>query len=97
MLTNSSKEEYFKFVLYDKDMNEKVSATLLGSDKSDSENLDAINNYLFEEGDYISIWHAESDKKLKIAGTIKGTTKNSNPKEAVVNDTVKDSSYYFRA
>ena len=90
MLTNSSKEEYFKFVLYDKDMNEKVSATLLGSDKSDSENLDAINNYLFEEGDYIGIWHAESDKKLKIAGTIKGTTKNSNPKEAVVNDTVKD-------
>ncbi len=71
MLTNSSKEEYFKFVLYDKDMNEKVSATLLGSDKSDSENLDAINNYLFEEGDYIGIWHAESDKKLKIAGTIK--------------------------
>lgn len=90
MLTNSSKEEYFKFVLYDKDMNEKVSATLLGSDKSDSENLDAINNYLFEEGDYIGIWHAESDKKLKIAGTIKGTTKNSNTKEAVVNDTVKD-------
>ena len=49
MLTNSSKEEYFKFVLYDKDMNEKVSATLLGSDKSDSENLDAINNYLLKK------------------------------------------------
>lgn len=90
MLTNSSKEEYFKFVLYDKDMNEKVSATLLGSDKSDSEKLDAINNYLFEEGDYIGIWHAESDKKLKIAGTIKGTTKVPNTKEAVVNDTVKN-------
>lgn len=95
MLTNSSKEEYFKFVLYDKDMNEKVSATLLGSDKSDSENLDAINNYLFEEGDYIGIWHAESDKKLKIEGTIKGTTKVPNTKvpntkEAVVNNEVKD-------
>lgn len=90
MLTNSSKEEYFKFVLYDKYMNEKVSATLLGSDKSDSENLDAINNYLFEEGDYIGIWHAESDKKLKIAGTIKGTTKNSKTKEAVANNEVKN-------
>ena len=90
MLTNSSKEEYFKFVLYDKYMNEKVSATLLGSDKSDSEKLDAINNYLFEEGDYIGIWHAESDKKLKIAGTIKGTTKNPNTKEAVVNNEVKN-------
>lgn len=90
MLTNSSKEEYFKFVLYDKYMNEKVSATLLGSDKSDSEKLDAINNYLFEEGDYIGIWHAESDKKLKIAGTIKGTTKVPNTKEAVANNEVKD-------
>ena len=90
MLTNSSKEEYFKFVLYDKYMNEKVSATLLGSDKSDSEKLDAINNYLFEEGDYIGIWHAESDEKLKIAGTIKGTTKNPSTKDAVANDTVKD-------
>lgn len=90
MLTNSSKEEYFKFVLYDKYMNEKVSATLLGSDKSDSEKLDAINNYLFEEGDYIGIWHAESDEKLKIAGTIKGTTKNSNTKEAVANNEVKN-------
>lgn len=90
MLTNSSKEEYFKFVLYDKYMNEKVSATLLGSDKSDSEKLDAINNYLFEEGDYIGIWHAESDEKLKIAGTIKGTTKNPNTKEAVVNNEVKN-------
>ena len=90
MLTNSSKEEYFKFVLYDKDMNEKVSATLLGSDKSDSEKLDAINNYLFEEGDYIGIWHAESNEKLKIAGTIKGTTKNPNTKEAVVNNEVKN-------
>lgn len=94
MLTNSSKEEYFKFVLYDKYMNEKVSATLLGSDKSDSEKLDAINNYLFEEGDYIGIWHAESDKKLKIEGTIKGTTKVPNTKvpntkDAVANDTVK--------
>ena len=90
MLTNSSKEEYFKFVLYDKYMNEKVSATLLGSDKSDSEKLDAINNYLFEEGDYIGIWHAESDEKLKIAGTIKGTTKDSNTKEAVANNEVKN-------
>lgn len=90
MLTNSSKEEYFKFVLYDKYMNEKVSATLLGSDKSDSEKLDAINNYLFEEGDYIGIWHAESDEKLKIAGTIKGTTKNPSTKDAVANDTVKN-------
>ena len=59
-LSNSIDGEYFKFVLYDKDMNVKTSATLLGSDKSDSDKLDAINNYLFEEGDYIGIWHAET-------------------------------------
>lgn len=59
-LSNSVDGEYFKFVLYDKDMNVKTSATLLGSDKSDSDKLDAINNYLFEEGDYIGIWHAET-------------------------------------
>ena len=61
-LSNSVDGEYFKFVLYDKDMNVKTSATLLGSDKSDSDKLDAINNYLFEEGDYIGIWHAETKK-----------------------------------
>ena len=84
-LSNSVDGEYFKFVLYDKDMNVKTSATLLGSDKSDSDKLDAINNYLFEEGDYIGIWHAETKMgtgtendpsspsfipKLKIDGTI---------------------------
>ena len=69
-LSNSVDGEYFKFVLYDKDMNVKTSATLLGSDKSDSDKLDAINNYLFEEGDYIGIWHAE---------TKNGTSEESNP------------------
>ena len=69
-LSNSVDGEYFKFVLYDKDMNVKTSATLLGSDKSDSDKLDAINNYLFEEGDYIGIWHAE---------TKNGTNNESDP------------------
>ena len=69
-LSNSVDGEYFKFVLYDKDMNVKTSTTLLGSDKSDSDKLDAINNYLFEEGDYIGIWHAE---------TKNGTNNESDP------------------
>ena len=54
-LTNSSKGEYFKFVLYDKNMKEKNSATLLGSDKSDSDKLNAIKSNYFEDGDYIGI------------------------------------------
>ena len=34
-MSNSINGEYFKFVLYDKDMNIKSSVTLLGTDKSD--------------------------------------------------------------
>ena len=59
-LSNSGNNEYFRFVLYDKDMNEKASVSLLGNDKSDSDKLDKIANKLYEEGDYIGIWHAET-------------------------------------
>ena len=83
VLSYNEKGEYFKFVLYDKNMEEKTSVTLLGNDKSDSDKLNAINNYIFEDGDYIGIWHKESDTKLKIDGTVKKTQINGN-KEAVV-------------
>ena len=83
VLSYNEKGEYFKFVLYDKNMEEKTSVTLLGNDKSDSDKLNAINNYIFEDGDYIGIWHKESDTKLKIDGTVKKTQINEN-KEAVV-------------
>ena len=59
-LSNTGNNEYFRFVLYDKDMNEKVSVSLLGNDKSDSDKLDKIANQLYEEGDFIGIWHAET-------------------------------------
>ena len=59
-LSNTGNNEYFRFVLYDKDMNEKASVSLLGNDKSDSDKLDKIDNRLYEEGDFIGIWHAET-------------------------------------
>ena len=59
-LSNTGNNEYFRFVLYDKDMNEKTSVSLLGNDKSDSDKLDKIANQLYEEGDFIGIWHAET-------------------------------------
>ena len=81
VLSNTERGDYFKFVLYDKYMTVKASVTLKGSDKSDSEKLDAINNHLYEEGDYIGIWHEESDTKLKISGTVKDTSiENGEPK-----------------
>ncbi|MFR4823757.1 MAG: immunoglobulin-like domain-containing protein [Clostridium sp.] len=76
-MSNSISGEYFKFVLYDKDMNIKSSVTLLGTDKSDTDKLNDIRNYLFEEGDYVGIWHAESQDKLKINGDIRVLSKNS--------------------
>ena len=59
-LSNTGNNEYFRFALYDKDMNEKASVSLLGNDKSDSDKLDKIANQLYEEGDFIGIWHAET-------------------------------------
>ena len=59
-LSNTGDNEYFRFVLYDKDMNEKASVSLLGNDKSDSDKLDKIANQLYEEGDFIGIWHGET-------------------------------------
>ena len=59
-LSNTGNNEYFRFVLYDKDMNEKASVSLLGNDKSDSDKLDKIANQLYEVGDFIGIWHGET-------------------------------------
>lgn len=84
VLSYNEKGEYFKFVLYDKNMEEKTSVTLLGNDKSDSDKLNAINNYIFEDGDYIGIWHKESDTKLKIDGTVKKTRINGNKEAEVI-------------
>lgn len=84
IFSNTENGEYFKFVLYDKYMEEKASVTLLGSDKSDSKKLEAINNHLYEIGDYIGIWHAESDTKLKINGTVRATQINADKQPSVV-------------
>ena len=62
-LSNTGNNEYFRFVLYDKDMNEKAAVSLLGNDKSDSDKLDKIANQLYEEGDFIGIWHAETKER----------------------------------
>ena len=59
-LSNTGNNEYFRFILYDKDMNEKASVSLLGNDKSDSDKLDKIANQLYEVGDFIGIWHGET-------------------------------------
>ncbi len=74
-LSNTGNNEYFRFVLYDKDMNEKASVSLLGNDKSDSDKLDKIANQLYEEGDFIGIWHAETKERT---GTESDPENNAN-------------------
>ena len=73
-LSNTGNNEYFRFLLYDKDMNEKASVSLLGNDKSDSDKLDKISNQLYEEGDFIGIWHAET----KLESETKNEEKDQN-------------------
>ena len=103
-LSNTGNNEYFRFVLYDKDMNEKASVSLLGNDKSDSDKLDKIANQLYEEGDYIGIWHAETEQgtsdtsqdsnivkpKLKIGGNISVYQKTNNSTQNRTSSTTKD-------
>lgn len=77
VMNNQVDGEYFKFELYDKEMNLKKSVTLLGKDKSNSNKLKELNNLKYINGDHIYIWHKESSEKLKIAGNIeKSITEN---------------------
>ena len=76
-LSNTGDNEYFRFVLYDKDMNEKASVSLLGNDKSDSDKLDKIANQLYEEGDFIGIWHGETKLESETTEEEKSETSSS--------------------
>ena len=74
VMNNQVDGDYFKFELYDKEMNLKKSVTLLGKDKSNSNKLKELNNLKYINGDHIYIWHKESSTKLKIAGNIENST-----------------------
>ena len=76
-LSNTGNNEYFRFVLYDKDMNEKASVSLLGNDKSDSDKLDKIANQLYEEGDFIGVWHAETKEGTSAEGNLENDATSS--------------------
>jgi methionine-rich copper-binding protein CopC len=67
---STSNAEYFRFTLYSSKGEVKHQVVMSGRDRSDGEKLDAIDNISFEYGDYIGIWHAESDEKLYIGGQV---------------------------
>ena len=88
-LSNTGNNEYFRFVLYDKDMNEKASVSLLGNDKSDSDKLDKIANQLYEEGDFIGIWHAETKLESETSDEEKKETSPSFVPKLKIGGTVR--------
>lgn len=60
---------YFRFTVYDRDGKEKISVTLNGRDRSNSDKLRPLRGFRYKPTDFISIWHAEAGEKLTIAGT----------------------------
>lgn len=83
LFDNKIADKYFQIKLYSKTGTLKRELTINGSDRADNKKIDEFNNTNFEFGDQIEIYHAYSDSKLLIAGTIEkfdGTSNNGIPK-----------------
>lgn len=83
LFDNKIADKYFQIKLYSKTGTLKRELTINGSDRADNKKIDEFNNTNFEFGDQIEIYHAYSDSKLLIAGTIEnfdGTPNNGIPK-----------------
>lgn len=84
LFDNKIADKYFQIKLYSKTGTLKRELTINGSDRADNKKIDEFNNTNFEFGDQIEIYHAYSDSKLLINGTIKefnGTANTGIPKE----------------
>lgn len=87
---NKMTDTYFKMILYSKKGTVKKELIINGSDRADAKKIDELNNLSFEFGDQIELYHAYSNDKLLIEGTV--TDKNNNtlnfnqgvPKERLV-------------
>ena len=75
----SVKEAYFKLGVYNSNMDRKLFVEVLGTDRSDSEKLSAIDGFKLAEGDYISIWMYEPETNLKMIGTIQNKPAENTP------------------
>ena len=54
--------QYFKFLLLDRNRKEKISINLSGKDKANDKKYDKLDNFNFEIGDYVVIYHAEPSR-----------------------------------
>ena len=77
LFDNKMTGKYFEISLYNKNGALKKKLTLNGSDRADDKKIDDFNNTTFEFGDQIHIYHAYSEEKLLIAGSIEDANFNA--------------------
>ncbi|MBC5641200.1 immunoglobulin-like domain-containing protein, partial [Clostridium lentum] len=75
IMTTNNADEYFIFELYDSRMQLKKDVVIRGNERSEAAN--ALNNVPYEIGDYIYVYHKQSNEKKLLVNGVKGNDNNS--------------------
>ena len=75
IMTTNNAGEYFIFELYDSRMQRKKEVVIRGNERSEAAN--ALNNVPYEIGDYIYVYHKQSNEKKLLVNGVKGNDNNS--------------------
>lgn len=92
LFDNKITGKYFEIKLYSKTGTLKKELTINGSDRADAKKIDEFNNITFEFGDQIEIYHAYSENKLLIHGTIQDFTGNA-PSNGIPKDKLESARF----
>ena len=75
IMTTNNADEYFVFELYDSRMQLKKEVIIRGNERSEAAN--ALNNVPYEIGDYIYVYHKQSNEKKLLVNGVRGNDNNS--------------------
>lgn len=75
IMTTNNADEYFIFELYDSRMQLKKGVVIRGNERSEAAN--ALNNVPYEIGDYIYVYHKQSNEKKLLVNGVRGNDNNS--------------------
>ena len=75
IMTTNNADEYFVFELYDSRMQLKKGVVIRGNERSEAAN--ALNNVPYEIGDYIYVYHKQSNEKKLLVNGVRGNDNNS--------------------
>ena len=75
IMTTNNADEYFVFELYDSRMQLKKEVVIRGNERSEAAN--ALNNVPYEIGDYIYVYHKQSNEKKLLVNGVRGNENNS--------------------